>query len=104
MIKVSFFTKSGDVCEQLENELKNNSEIEDWLEQNLPSLNFDCMDYPFDTENCYGCYFNSPFEEADALEICRLLKNIKLGFSVEIVDDKLNFVRKIKEKNNADRL
>ncbi len=107
MIKVSFFSKnpSDDVCALLERDFTKNMCIEDWLIIKIPSLKFDCMDFPNDLPDRYDCYFTSGSEENDAIDVCRLLKESPVGFTVGIVDDNMNFIKEITEvQKNADRL
>lgn len=101
MIKVSFWSCSAaDICELLESRLTGQMDIEDWMIQNVPSIGFDCMDYPQDLESFYDCFFTSSAEDTDAKSIFRLLKEEtkrieEMCFSVSIVDDKLNFIKEI---------
>lgn len=74
-----------------------NMDISDLLTEKLPALSFDCMDFPYDTEDCYDCYFKSDSEETDAVAVYRLLKGGAIGFSVSIVDDKLDLIKEITE-------
>ena len=101
MIKVSFWSSSADdICELLENTFTGQTNIEDWLIQKVPSISFDCMDYPHDLDAFYDCFFTSRAEDTDANSIYRLLKEETksiewINFSVSIVDDKLNFIKEI---------
>ncbi|MDE6732378.1 MAG: hypothetical protein K2J77_05825 [Oscillospiraceae bacterium] len=101
MIKVSFWSHSADdICELLESNLTSRMDIEDWLVQKIPSICFDCMDYPQDLESFYDCFFTSSSEDSDAKSIYRLLKEeteeiAEIYFSVSIVDNKLNFIKEI---------
>lgn len=104
MIKIRFCSddSTDDACELLENNLTNHMDITDWLIEKIPSLGFDCMDFPYDMEDCFDCYFTSSFEESDAIAVYRLLKDSAkdsaVKFSVDIVDDKMNFVKEITER------
>lgn len=100
MIRVRFRADdySDDVCKLLENNLTENTDISDWLTKKVPSLDFDCMDFPYDTVDCYDCYFTSSSEESDAVAVYRLLKDGAVKFSVSIVDDELNFIKEITER------
>lgn len=66
-------------------------DIKDWLSERVPTIGFDCMDFPHDSEAFYDCYFQSGDEETDASRLDRLLKQTAAGtkqieFSVGIVD------------------
>lgn len=100
MIRVRFRSDehSNNVCKLLENNLTENTDISDWLTNKVPSLDFDCMDFPYDTEDCYDCYFKSDSEESDAVAVFHLLKDSAIDFSVSIVDDELNFIKEITER------
>lgn len=99
MIRVRFCSDnpSEDVCKLLESRLTGNIDISEWLTEKFPSLDFDCMDFPYDTEDCYDCYFKSDSEETDTAAVYRLLKGSAIGFSVSIVDDKLDLIKEITE-------
>lgn len=81
-----------------ENDWTKRMDFEDWLIEKVPSLSFDCMDFPYDDENCFDCYFTSSSEESDAVAVYRLLKDSAVEFSVSIVDEKLNFIKEITEE------
>lgn len=100
MIRVRFCADnpSDDVCKLLENDLTEKTDISDWITKKVPSLNFDCMDFPYDTEDCYDCYFTSSSEESGAVAVYHLLKGVTVEFSVSIVDDELNFIKEITER------
>ena len=68
MIKVSFccVDTTLDVCKLLEENLTNHVEIEVWLEEQIRTVSFDCMDFPHDLDAYYDCYFQSEQEELDA--------------------------------------
>ena len=102
MIQVSFYSidTADDVCHILENNLTHSISIEEWLMKKIPSIRFDCMDFPHDMESFYDCYFESDKEEADAYRICHLLndslkKNVWVNYQVNIVDEHLEYIRKI---------
>lgn len=82
----------------LENDWTKRMDFEDWLIEKVPSLSFDCMDFPYDDENCFDCYFTSSSGESDAVAVYRLLKDSAVEFSVSIVDEKLNFIKEITEE------
>lgn len=116
MIRFSSCAPTKDVTELLENNLTDHKYIEDWLVEKVPSIGFDSMDFPYDTEDCYDCCFESKSEEADTESICRTLQESAVEFSggiveisVGVVDDKHNFIKeiwheRIGEVKNADRL
>lgn len=79
MIKVSFYSAMfNDVCNILENDITNQIDVEYWLMEKIPSINFSGMDYPHDLECYYDCYFESSTEEADAQSVYCLLKEINI--------------------------
>ena len=86
----------------LDNDWTEHTDFEDWLIEKIPSLSFDCMDFPYDDEDCFDCYFTSSSEESDAIAVYRLLKDSTkdsaVEFSVSIVDDKFNFIKEITEE------
>ena len=98
MIRVRF----SNILPILESGWRENMDFEDWLIENIPSLSFDCMDFPYDDEDCFDCYFTSSSEESDSIAVYRLLKDAAKGsaveFSVSIVDDKFNFIKEITEE------
>lgn len=93
MIRVRF----SNMLAILERDWTDNMDFEDWLIKRIPSLEFDCMDFPHDTEDWFDCCFKSDFEEEDAIAVYRLLKDGAVEFSVSIVDDKFNFIKEITE-------
>lgn len=102
MIQVSFYSvnTTDDVCHILENDLTNSINLEEWLMKKIPSIRFDCMDFPHDLESFYDCYFESDEEETDAYRICHLLneslkKSVWVNFQVNIVDEHLEYIKKI---------
>lgn len=102
MIKVSFRSTNtvDDVCDILEIFLTNQMEIEQWLIEQVQTIEFDSMDFPHDLESFYDCYFNSEQEENDAYKIYHLLErslaDIKqVLFSVYIVDNWMNQISEI---------
>lgn len=98
MIRVRF----SNMLAILEDEWTEHMDFEDWLIEKLPSLSFDCMDFPYDDEDCFDCYFTSSSEESDAIAVYNLLKDgakdSMVEFSVSIVDDELNFIKEITER------
>ncbi|MEG0368340.1 MAG: hypothetical protein RR585_15970 [Coprobacillus sp.] len=94
MIKVSFCSRNAvdDVCVILENELTHHIDIDEWLVKEIPTLRFDCMDYPYDLEFAYDCYFKTGDDIKALDELSNLLdlklKDIKrVDFSICIVDE-----------------
>lgn len=103
MIKVSFccVDTTLDVCKLLEENLTNHVEIEVWLEEQIRTVSFDCMDFPHDLDAYYDCYFQSEQEELDAQAIEILLSG-KLSdfddiqFEVHLVDERLKEISVVK--------
>lgn len=102
MIKVSFRSVNAldDVCEMLESKITDQKEVEKWIEESVPDVFFDCMDFPHDSEAFYDCYFLSDAEEQNAKKIYDILKQrienkVFVEFAVFVVDDKLELVQKI---------
>lgn len=97
MIRVRF----SNILPILESGWRENMDFEDWLIEKIPSLSFDCMDIPYDDEDFFDCYFTSSSEESDSIAVYHLLKDAAkdsaVKFSVDIVDDKMNFVKEITE-------
>ena len=102
MIKVSlYYTIPGvDVCKVLEDTVTDHLDIEDWLEKHIPSLDFDCMDVPYDSESFYDSYFRSTQEDEDAKRVFwfleqKLVSVQGIEFSVHIVNERMQEVREI---------
>ncbi|MDE6456868.1 MAG: hypothetical protein K2L38_13440 [Dysosmobacter sp.] len=102
MIKVSFRSANAadDICNILEISLTNQMEIEQWLMEQVQTIQFDSMDFPHDLEAFYDCYFNSGQEETDARKIYHLLERSltdmkQVLFSVYIVDNQMNQINEI---------
>ncbi|MDE7224976.1 MAG: hypothetical protein K2O34_14510 [Acetatifactor sp.] len=102
MIQVSFYSvnTAEDVCHILERDLTSSIDIEQWMMKKIPSIRFDCMDFPHDLESFYDCYFESDEEDADAYRIGHLLKDSlkrtkRVNFQVNIVDAQLKYIKKI---------
>ena len=103
MIKVQFYTDDRDVCSIMEEKLTGGIEIEDWLMQHIDGISFDSMNYPYDMEFCYDCYFQSDADELKAKEIRSLferfsLNKIDVSCTVWITDCTLNEEIKITGK------
>jgi len=95
VIKVRFLTTNlKDVCVMIENHL-NCGDISDWIEERIENLSFDGMDYPYDLEECYECYYQCQDDNAAAREVYALLKESlielkEVSFDIYFVDEKLN--------------
>lgn len=102
MIKVSFRSANAadDVCAILKSSFTNQTEIEQWLMDQIQTIKFDSMDFPHDLDAFYDCYFNSGQEERDARKIYHLLKRgladmKQVVFSVYLVDNQMNQISEI---------
>ena len=101
MIKVRLYSAGADdICEILESGLTNQKNVEEWIMEQFPTIQFDCMDFPYDLVCCYDCYFKSERENQDANELYHLLKHRLKGmegvlFSVFLVDKQLNDIVEI---------
>ena len=103
MIKISFrcVDTTLDVCKLLEEDLTNYVEFEVWLEEQIRTVLFDCMDFPHDLDAFYDCYFQSEREKSDA----RLIEVLLTGklrdcdyiqFEVFLVDERLREISVVK--------
>ncbi len=75
--------------------MTNQMAIEKWLPEKVPTIEFECMDFPCDSEAFYDCYFLTQKESEDAHRIFSLLQKClenmgQIKFSVDIVDNQLN--------------
>jgi len=74
MIKVKFSSKVyDDICDIVEKSL-NSKDIVKWIEAHVPNISFDCMNFPYDMEDCYECYFQSKNDIDVAQKIYKELK------------------------------
>lgn len=95
MIRVRLLATSlEDVCELVERHL-NCDDIADWIAEKATNISFDCMDFPYDMNECYDCYFQCQDDHAAAQEVYALLKESlierqEVKIEVCIVDEKLN--------------
>ena len=102
MIKVSFQSVNAldDVCEILECRMTEQKKVAKWIEESVPDVHFDCMDFPHDLEAFYDCYFRSDADEQNAKKIYDILKqnvenNVFVEFAIFVVDDKLEVIKQI---------
>jgi len=81
MIRVRLLATSlEDVCELVERHL-NCDDIADWIAEKATNLSFDCMDFPYDMDECYDLY---------ALLKKSLIERQEVKIEVCIVDERLN--------------
>ena len=99
MIRVSFSSEDStqDVCELLEYHLTDHTEIEIWLENQIHSIIFECMDYPRDIDAFYDCFFRSEQECQAACLIEKLLLEClseysNIHFEVHLVDEQMKVI------------
>lgn len=98
MIRVRLLATSlEDVCELVEHHLNCKIDIEDWIAGKVTNLSFDSMDYPYDMDECYDCYFQCQDDNVAAQEVYTLLgKSLielqTVKFEVCILDEKLNVI------------
>ena len=103
MIKVLFVSKfNDDIHYLIKNSLNITQEIEVFIENNIEGICFDCMDYLYDLENYYVCYFYSLDDFIVGNILYNLLNinytsNNSMYIKVSIVDKYFNEIRVIGE-------
>ena len=75
-------------------------EFDKWITAQIKKISFECMDYPYDVEYCYDCYFRSNADKIKAYEIYNMFKllfqnNLQINFKVWITDELLNEIQEI---------
>ncbi|WP_312446595.1 hypothetical protein [Lacrimispora sp.] len=101
MIKVKFITQShDDICDIVENILNSKIDVADWIAAHIPGISFDCMNYPYGTENCYECYFQSENDSDAAQNIYKVLKRYfaevnDINVEIWTVDSKLDDINNV---------
>lgn len=101
MIKVRFLSNiSGDVSAILMSHLKIIIDIEDWILEHIEGISFHCMDYPYDMEFCYDCYFQSDNDKIRAQNIYNILQEyfsdfLDVSINIWIVDEKLDEINEV---------